>query len=164
MTTVAEPQQRRTAVVTGGSRGIGLVIAERFVTPGATVFIAARNAEVCDAAAQMLGAHGECISVPSDVASEEGRRRLVDAVSERTDRLDVLINNAGATGHAQVDQYPPDYFDHILSVNLKAVFALTQAFPTHLRASAEDDTPARVINIGSITGVRAPPMENYAYS
>lgn len=164
MSTAPGKRASRTVVVTGGSRGIGAMIAEGFVKSGATVFIAARNADACEATAQALSADGRCISVPADIATDEGRRRLVDTVGERTESLDLLVNSAGATGHAQVDEYPPDEFDRILSLNVKAVFALTQAFLPLLRASSEAENPARVINVGSITGLRPPPMENYAYS
>ena len=154
----------RTVLITGGSRGIGLMIAEGFVRSGATVFVSARTAALCDATARELSAHGRCLSVPADVATVEGRQRLIDAVRERSGRLDVLVNNAGATGRGPVDEYPADDFDHILAVNVKSVFALIQACLPLLRAAADDENPARVINIGSITGLRVPPMENFAYS
>lgn len=153
-----------TVVVTGGSRGMGAMIAEGFVRSGASVFISARDPDVCDATARALGEHGQCVSVPADVATDEGRHELVETVRQRSGRLDVLVNNAGATGHGRIDEYSPGEFDRILTVNVKAVFALTQAFLALLRASSDGDHPARVINVGSITGLRPPPMENYAYS
>ncbi len=151
-------------VVTGGSRGIGRMIAEGFVDAGATVYISARKAEQCDQTAAELGEKGTCVSVPADLSTEEGIATLVAAVGERTDRLDVLVNNAGATWGAPIDEYPADAFDKVFGINVKGVFLLTQAFLPALRAAGSADDPARVINVGSIEGLKVPAMENYAYS
>ncbi len=129
VTAAGVTHERRTVVVTGGSRGIGLMIAEGFVRSGATVLISARTAASCDGAAEALSAHGKCVSVPTDIASNQGRRRLIDTVAERTGRLDVLINNAGATGRGLIDEYPPDDFDEIFAVNVKGVFCADPGFP-----------------------------------
>lgn len=154
----------RSVVVTGGSRGIGAMIAEGFVRAGATVFISSRKAAACDATAEALRAHGDCISVPADIATEAGRRLLVDAVRSRSGTLDVLVNNAGATWGAPIDDHPIEAFDKVLGTNVTSVFALTQAFLPQLRAAAREDAPARVINIGSVNGLRVSPADNFAYS
>ncbi len=154
-------------VVTGGSRGIGRMIATGFVEAGATVYISARKAEACDATADELNAldaAGSCVSVPADLSERSGVDALVAAVSERTEVLHVLVNNAGATWGAPLDEYPEDAFDKLFNINVKGAFLLTQAFLPALKGAATDDDPARVINIGSIDGIRTPAMETYAYS
>ncbi|WP_436792577.1 SDR family oxidoreductase [Actinospongicola halichondriae] len=154
-------------VVTGGSRGIGRMIATAFVEAGATVYISARKAEACDEAAAEMSAiegAGSCVSIPADLSTPAGVGALVAAVTEHTDVLHVLVNNAGATWGAPLDEYPEDAFDKLFNINVKGAFLLTQAFLPALRAAATDDDPARVINIGSIDGIRTPAMETYAYS
>lgn len=154
-------------VVTGGSRGIGRMIAGGFVEAGATVYISARKAEACDTAADELNAldaSGSCVSIPADLSTKEGVDALAAAVAERTDGLHVLVNNAGATWGAPLDEYPEDAFDKLFNINVKGAFLLTQALLPSLRATASEDDPARIINIGSIDGIRTPAMETYAYS
>jgi NAD(P)-dependent dehydrogenase (short-subunit alcohol dehydrogenase family) len=155
----------KTVLVTGGSRGIGLMIAQGFVRAGAKVIISSRKADVCAAVAQELSAEGSCVAIPADLGRDEGALELAAAVRERTgDRLDVLVNNAGATWGAPLEAYPESAFDKLWAVNVKAVFRLTTALLPALRAAAGADDPARVINIGSIDGLRVPWMEVYAYS
>ncbi|MGV9979089.1 glucose 1-dehydrogenase [Micromonospora wenchangensis] len=154
----------KTVLVTGGSRGIGLMIARGFVRAGATVVISSRKADVCEAVAKELSAEGRCEAIPADLGDEAGADALAAAVRERYDRLDVLVNNAGATWGAPLESYPGSAFDKLWAVNVKAVFRLTTALLPALRAAAGDDDPARVINIGSIDGLRVPAMEVYAYS
>ncbi|MEU6023097.1 glucose 1-dehydrogenase [Micromonospora sp. NPDC047134] len=154
----------KTVLVTGGSRGIGLMIARGFVEAGAEVIISSRKAEVCRAVAEELSAHGRCTAIPADLSNDEGAQALAQAVRQRVDRLDVLVNNAGATWGAPLEEYPQSAFDKLWAVNVKAVFRLTTALLPALRAAATDDDPARVINIGSIDGLRVPSMEVYAYS
>lgn len=151
-------------VVTGGSRGIGRMIAQGFVEAGATVFISARKAEACDATAAELSELGSCTSIPADLSNAEGVRTLVEAVGSHTDRLDVLVNNAGATWGAPLEEYPEEAFDKLFNINVKGAFLLTQAFLPSLRAAATTEDPARVINIGSIDGIHVPSMDTYAYS
>jgi NAD(P)-dependent dehydrogenase (short-subunit alcohol dehydrogenase family) len=153
----------KTAVVTGGSRGIGFMIARGYVEAGARVYISARKADACDAAAKELSAIGECISIPADLATDEGARRLVDGVSARESELHILVNNAGATWGAPLEEYPDAGFDKVLQINVKGVFAVTRLFLPLLRKAARDHDPARVINIGSVEGLRPPSWENYAY-
>jgi NAD(P)-dependent dehydrogenase (short-subunit alcohol dehydrogenase family) len=158
----------KAVVVTGGSRGIGLMIARGFVEAGARVYISSRKAEACDEAAASLsgsGSAGSCVSVPADLATPEGAAALVSAVSERESALHVLVNNAGATWGAPLEEYPDSAFDKVFAINVKAVFNLTKLFLPLLRAAGavDGDDPARVINIGSIDGIKVPAMENYAY-
>ncbi|MFG1845330.1 RhlG family 3-oxoacyl-ACP reductase [Micromonospora carbonacea] len=154
----------KTVLVTGGSRGIGLMIARGFVRAGAHVVISSRKADVCEAVAKELSAEGRCAAIPADLSRDEGALGLAAAVRERTDRLDVLVNNAGATWGAPLEAYPESAFDKLWAVNVKAVFRLTTALLPELRAAASADDPARVINIGSIDGIRVPWLEVYAYS
>ena len=154
----------KTVLVTGGSRGIGLMIARGFVQAGARVIISSRKADVCETVARELAAEGHCEAIPADLSHTEGAEGLAAAVRERTDRLDVLVNNAGATWGAPLESYPEAAFDKLWAVNVKAVFRLTTALLPALRAAASADDPARVINIGSVDGIRVPWMEVYAYS
>ncbi|MET8094135.1 glucose 1-dehydrogenase [Micromonospora sp. NPDC005220] len=154
----------KTVLVTGGSRGIGLMIAQGFVRAGAHVIISSRKADVCEAVAATLSAEGRCEAIPADLSDDAGAEALAAAVRERFDRLDVLVNNAGATWGAPLEDYPEAAFDKLWAVNVKAVFRLTTALLPALRAAASADDPARVINIGSIDGIRVPFMEVYAYS
>ncbi|SCE72604.1 NAD(P)-dependent dehydrogenase, short-chain alcohol dehydrogenase family [Micromonospora coriariae] len=154
----------KTVLVTGGSRGIGLMIAQGFVRAGAQVIISSRKADVCEAVAKELSAEGRCEAIPADLGADAGAESLAAAVRERFGRLDVLVNNAGATWGAPLENYPEAAFDKLWAVNVKAVFRLTTALLPALRAAASADDPARVINIGSIDGIRVPWMEVYAYS
>lgn len=154
----------KTVLVTGGSRGIGLMIAQGFVRAGAHVIISSRKADVCEAVAAQLSAEGRCEAIPADVGADAGAEALAAAVRDRVGRLDVLVNNAGATWGAPLEDYPEAAFDKLWAINVKAVFRLTTALLPALRAAASADDPARVINIGSIDGIRVPLMEVYAYS
>jgi NAD(P)-dependent dehydrogenase (short-subunit alcohol dehydrogenase family) len=154
----------KTAVVTGGSRGIGLMIARGMVEAGAKVYISARKADACNAAAQQLSAIGQCIAIPADVGTEDGCRFLADEVGKREERLHILVNNAGANWGAPMDQYPDSAFDKVFAVNVKGVFNLTRFMVPLLECAASDDDPARVINIGSIDGLQAPMLDTFAYS
>jgi NAD(P)-dependent dehydrogenase (short-subunit alcohol dehydrogenase family) len=155
----------KTALVTGGSRGIGYMIAQGLLQAGAeTVYISARKADAVQAAAQQLSAFGTCVGVPADIAAEAGVATLTDTIGARHDKLDILVNNAGATWGAPLEEYPASAFDKLLAVNVSAVFALTQRLLPLLRTAATADDPARVVNVGSVDGVRVPAIENYAYS
>ncbi|HEX6968635.1 MAG TPA: SDR family oxidoreductase [Micromonosporaceae bacterium] len=154
----------KSVLVTGGSRGIGLMIARGFVEAGAEVFISSRKADVCHAVAEELSRIGSCTAIPADLSAAAGVDRLAAAVLARTSALHVLVNNAGATWGAPLESYPESAFDKLWAVNVKAVFRLTTALLPGLRAAATPDDPARVINIGSVDGIRVPLMEVYAYS
>ncbi len=154
----------KVVLVTGGSRGIGSMIARGFVENGARVYISARKAEACDATARELGELGEWVSLPADLSSEEACTELAAEVARREEKLDVLVNNAGTNWAAPLDEYPDDAWDKVMSVNVKAVFNLTRHCHALLAAAATPSDPARVINIGSIDGLRVPEVETYAYS
>lgn len=155
--------QGKIALVTGGSRGIGLMIARGYVESGAKVYITARKAEACDAAAQELSAIGECISIPGDVGSAEGRAALVAAIGERESALDILVNNAGANWGAPFDEYPDSGVEKVMNLNVNALFSLTRDLLPLLEKASKPGDPARVINIGSIDGLHVPSMDNFIY-
>ncbi len=154
----------KVAVVTGGSRGIGLVIARGLLEAGAEVVISSRKAGAVDAAVAELSKFGTVSGVSADVATEDGVAALAAAVAERHPKVHLLFNNAGATWGAPVDDFPASGFEKILSTNVQGVFALTSKLLPQLRAAATAEDPARVINIGSVDGLRVPMMENYSYS
>ena len=154
----------KVAVVTGGSRGIGEMIARGLVTNGVRTYITARKADACDVTAAELSALGECISLPADLATADGLDAFVTAFSEREDHLDILVNNAGAAWGAPLGEFPAQGWDKVLDINMKAPFLLTQALLPQLRAAADPDDPARVIMIGSIDGIRVPIGDNFSYS
>ncbi len=154
----------KTALVTGGSRGIGKMIAEGFVEAGASVYISSRKADVCEEVAAELSKKGTCIAVPADLSREEESRRLADEMTTRVDRLDILVNNAGATWGAPLNEYDEQAFERVLALNVKGVFHLTKFILPLLEKAGTPEEPARVINIGSIDGIGVPIMETYAYS
>jgi NAD(P)-dependent dehydrogenase (short-subunit alcohol dehydrogenase family) len=154
----------RVALVTGGSRGIGRMIAEGFLRQGARVFISARKAEACDRAAAELSALGPCISLPADVSTVEGAQRLAAALAEREPRLDILVNNAGAAWAAPYEEFPESGWDKVVDLNLKAPFFLTRALHPQLKAAASAERPAKVIHIASIDGIAVNPLETYSYA
>jgi len=155
--------QGRTALVTGGSRGIGRMIAAGFLAHGATVYISSRKAAACDQAAQELSALGPCHSLPADVSTLAGVKGLAAAWRQRSDRLDILVNNAGAAWGESFDTFPENGWDKVVDLNLKAPFFLTQALHQELRRAA-GARPAKVINIASIDGVSVNPQETYSYA
>ena len=131
-----DPQQLfslkgRTALVTGGSRGIGRMIAEGYVRSGARVYISARKAEACDATAKELSALGHCVSLPGDVSTLEGVHALVAAYRQHEQTLDILVNNAGAAWGAPYAEFPESGWDKVVDLNMKAPFFLTQALTRH---------------------------------
>lgn len=154
----------KVVLVTGGSRGIGEMIARGYVENGAKVYISSRKAEVCDRVADELSDYGTCISLPFDLGGMAGIEGLADAIKERESRLDVLVNNAGATWGAPIDEYPEDGWDKTVDLNVKSIFFLTQKLLPLLRAAATAEEPSRVINIASVNGIAPPTLETYAYS
>lgn len=154
----------KTALVTGGSRGIGLMIARGLLQAGAKVFISSRKAEDLEAAAAELQKDGECEVIPADLSTPDGAQGLAQAVMERTDTLPILINNAGATWGAPLEEFPQSGWDRTMHTNVEGIFHLTVSLLPALRAAASAEDPARVVNIGSIDGLRVPVMENYSYS
>jgi len=154
----------KVALVTGGSRGIGFHVARGLLEGGAKVYITARKADACQAAAAELGQSGDCTAVPGDLSSREGVARVVEQVAALEPELHILVNNAGASWGAPVDDFPEAGFDKVLDTNVKGVFYTTSLLLPQLRAAATADDPARVINIGSVDGISVPLMDNFAYS
>ena len=151
----------RTALVTGGSRGIGKMIAAGFIAQGATVYISSRKAEACFETAQELGE--KCIPLPQDVSTVAGCKALAAQLAEHTDKLDILVNNAGAAWGEPFENFPEKGWDKVMDLNVKSPFFLTQALHPALKAAASRDRPAKVINITSIDGQRLNPWETYSY-
>jgi len=156
----------KTAVVTGGSRGIGYMIADGLVRAGARVYISSRKEDDLRAAAAELSKHGHCVALPADLSGDAGANELADGVAEHEDHVDILVNNAGAAWGEPMDSFPEAAFDKVLGVNVAGVFLVTRAFLPMLRKAASHEDPARVINVGSVNGI-APPgpgTNNWSYS
>jgi NAD(P)-dependent dehydrogenase (short-subunit alcohol dehydrogenase family) len=153
----------RTALITGGSRGIGRMIATGFLQHGARVYITARKAEACLKTAAELSAFGTCIALPHDVSTVEGMRALAHAYRAHESSLNILVNNAGAAWGESFDSYPEKGWDKVVDLNMKTPFFLTQELIGELRKAAET-RKAKVINIASIDGISVNPMETYAYA
>ncbi|HLZ82620.1 MAG TPA: SDR family NAD(P)-dependent oxidoreductase, partial [Caulobacteraceae bacterium] len=154
----------RVALVTGGSRGIGRMIAAGFLEQGAKVYISSRKAEACDATAVELSQDGaRCLSLPQDVSTVEGCRALAARLTALEPRLDILVNNAGAAWGAAFDDFPESGWDKAMNLNLKSPFFLTQALHGAMAAAATAERPAKVINIASIDGMRLNAQETYSY-
>jgi NAD(P)-dependent dehydrogenase (short-subunit alcohol dehydrogenase family) len=151
----------KSAVVTGGTRGIGLMIARGLLDAGASVTISSRDAQACEKARQELSPYGEVVAVPADLSTEAECLRLAAAVEGP---LHILVNNAGATWGAPMAEFPESAWDKVLDLNVKSPFFLTRALLPQLEQAASDDDPARVINIGSIDGLRVPSLPTYSYS
>jgi len=154
----------KTALVTGGSRGIGLMIADGLVRAGARVIVSSRKQADIEAAGEQLSALGDCVAIPGDISTREGAQALAAATRERFPSLDILVNNAGAVWGAPLEDFPAAGWEKVLSTNVEGIFNLTVALLPELRAAAEVEDPARVINIGSIDGLRTPSVPNYSYS
>ncbi|MCW2706576.1 MAG: short-chain dehydrogenase/reductase [Frankiales bacterium] len=148
------------ALVTGGTRGIGLMIARGLLDAGASVIISSRGEEACAKAVAELSQHGQVSAVPADLQTEEECVRLAEAVDE----LDILVNNAGATWGAPIEEFPASAWDKVLNLNLKSPFFLTRALLPKLEARGSHDDPSRVINIGSIDGLHVSSLPTYSYA
>jgi len=155
----------KVALVTGGSRGIGEMIAAGLLANGAKVYISSRKAEACDAAAKRLSEayKGECISLPADLSQMSGVESLAERISKQEKKLDILINNAGVAWGAPIDQFPEVGWDKVMDTNVTAVFFTTQKLLPLLRAAGTAENPARVINIGSIDGLKAAIFSTFSY-
>jgi NAD(P)-dependent dehydrogenase (short-subunit alcohol dehydrogenase family) len=154
----------KTALVTGGSRGIGLMIARGLVEAGASVIVSSRKQADVEAAAAELSALGNCVAIVGDVSTPEGAGELARATREHFPALDILVNNAGAVWGAPLEDFPAKGWDRVIHTNVEGIFHLTVGLLDALRATANAEEPARVINIGSIDGLRTPSVENYSYS
>ena len=154
----------KVAVVTGGSSGIGAMITQGLVEHGARVYITARKVEQLEAMAKEMSALGECVAIPSNLGTMDGVAAFAAAVLEREDKIDILINNAGATWGADIDEFPESGWDKVMDLNVKSVFFLTQKIHPALRVRGSAGDPARVVNIASVNGISHPLMNNYSYS
>jgi NAD(P)-dependent dehydrogenase (short-subunit alcohol dehydrogenase family) len=152
------------ALVTGGGQGIGKMIARGFVENGARTYISSRKRDVLDAAVRELGEHGTCIALPADCSTDAGCKALAAAFAEREPALHILVNNAGANWGAPLAEFPDSAWDRTFNLNVKGVFNLTRALLPQLQNAAKPGDPARVINIGSIDGIRVPLLETFSYS
>ena len=155
----------KVALVTGGSRGIGEMIAAGFLANGVRVYISSRKAEVCDATAERLAEQfgGECISVPANLAVMDGIETAAAEIEKREERLDILVNNAGVSWGAPLGEFPESGWDKVMDTNVKGVFFLTQRLLPLLEAAGTAEDPARVINIGSIDGIKTAIFDNFSY-
>jgi len=155
----------KVVLVTGGSRGIGEMIAAGFLTNGAKVYISSRKAEVCDATAKRLAEEygGSCISLPADLSGLEGIDSLTSRLTEQESKLDVLVNNAGASWGGPIEEFPENGWDKVMDTNVKGVFFLTQRLLPLLEAAGTSDDPSRVINIGSVDGMKVPSFDTWSY-
>ncbi|MFA5493894.1 MAG: SDR family oxidoreductase [Porticoccaceae bacterium] len=153
----------RVALVTGGTSGIGYMIAKGLVAHGAKTYIVGRSADSCGAVAEELSSFGTCLPLVADLSAVDGVNALAVALAEREDALHILVNNAGAMYEAPLGAFTEEGWDQVVDLNLKSVFFLTQALVPQLRAGASDERPAAVVNIGSMGGTRVGPKENYSY-
>jgi NAD(P)-dependent dehydrogenase (short-subunit alcohol dehydrogenase family) len=154
----------KVALVTGGSRGIGEMIARAYVENGAKVYISSRKADACEALAKELSAYGTCIPLPADLSRMDEVERLGAAFDTHETRLDILVNNAGATWGESIDTFSEQGWDKIIDLNVKSVFFLTKRLLKPLEAAGTQQSPARVINIGSIDGLHVSGLETYSYA
>jgi NAD(P)-dependent dehydrogenase (short-subunit alcohol dehydrogenase family) len=152
------------AVITGGSRGIGEMIARAYIENEARLIISARNAAVCDGLAAELSKTGECVSIPADLSKMEEIERFAAEVAKREPKVDILVNNAGASWGAPFDDFPESGWDKVMDLNVKSIFFLTQKLVKQLEAAGTAEDYARVINIGSIDGQHVSDLETYSYA
>lgn len=159
--------KEKTALITGGSRGIGMMIAQGYVQQGVKVYISSRKKDVCDAVAAELSELGECVSLPADVSTSEGCKALADAYMEQEESLNILVNNAGITWGEPFDTYSDKGFEKVMGLNVQSVFSLTRDIVKALEAGGVEGDPARVINIGSMDGLHVNTVSEtglYAYA
>ena len=154
----------KVALITGGSRGIGYMIARGYVEAGARVYITARKAEQCTAAAAELAKLGECHALPGDLARMDEIERVATAFASRESDLHVLVNNAGTQWGATIDDFPEKGWDKVMDLNVKSPFFLLQKLLPCLVAAARPGDPARVINVGSVDGMHTPIFQNFSYA
>ncbi|WEK11025.1 MAG: SDR family oxidoreductase [Candidatus Pseudomonas colombiensis] len=155
--------QGRTALVTGGTRGIGKMIAKAFVEAGASVYVCARDAEACRQTAEELSALGQCQGLAANLATEDGVQQLVARLEQQIGQLDILVNNAGTTWGAPLESYPAKGWEKVMQLNVTSVFTcIQQCLPLLCKAGSEQN-PARIINIGSVAGIASFGEQAYAY-
>jgi NAD(P)-dependent dehydrogenase (short-subunit alcohol dehydrogenase family) len=154
----------KTALVTGGSKGIGHMIANSLVKAGCTVYISSRSKEACDQVAAELSEYGTCVPMPHNLSSIEGIKYLASDIEAQGRGLNILINNAGATWGAKLDEFPEKGWDSVMALNVKSPFFLVQKLLDLLESSSSTEDPARVINIGSISGITSESLSAYSYN
>ena len=154
----------KTAIITGGSSGIGAMIAKSFVENGVKTYITSRKEETLVKKAKEFSNYGECIALQSDLSSNEGIFEFVKTISNLEDGMDILVNNAGTSWGASIEEFPEQGWDKVMNINLKSIFFLTQKLLPLLKISGTAEDPARVINIASINGITHPIMPTYSYS
>lgn len=153
----------KSALVTGGSRGIGQMIAHAFVANGATVYISARKAEACQQTADELAKIGHCEAIAGDLSTDEGRAAVIAELQSKTTQLDILVNNAGASWGASFGEYPESGYDKVMDINVRAPFMMARDLLPMLEKDGTEEDPSRIINIGSIDGLRVSSVPNFAY-
>ena len=153
----------KVALVTGGSRGIGAMIAEGFVKNGVKTYISSRKSDACDQKSEELSEFGQCISLPADLTDMKQMDKLVAQIKEREKNLNILVNNAGAAWGASFDDFPENGWDKVMDTNVKSIFFLSQKLIGILETSGTNSDPSRIINIGSIDGIGIPRAETYSY-
>ena len=154
----------KVALVTGGSRGIGAMIAEGFLRAGAKVYITARKQQELDATCARLSEFGECMAIVADLAELEGVKQCAAEIAKHENSLDILVNNAGATWGAPIDEFPEHGWDKVMDLNVKSVFFLSQQLLPQLRAAARTGDPARIINLSSVYALRYSHQNTFSYS
>ncbi len=154
----------KVVVITGGSTGIGVMMAKGFLENGAKVYITARSLEQLEATAADLSQYGPCIPIRSDLSTLAGVEAFATAVQAEEPSIDILINNAGMAWADDVDTFPEAGWDRVMELNVKSVFFLTQKLLPALRAAGIEEHPARVVNIASMNGITHPGMKTYSYS
>ncbi len=154
----------KVALVTGGGRGIGLMMTKALLASGAKVYIASRKREVCEKVAAELGGDDRCVGLGADLSTEEGVVGLADELKRREEKLNILVNNSGMAWGAPMESFPWDAWDSVLGLNLTAPFMLTRELVPLLANAGTADDPARVINIGSMLGTVTKSWTAYSYA
>jgi len=154
----------KTALVSGGAQGLGRMIAEGLLAAGASVAITSRKQDVCDQAAAEMAGLGSCTPFAADLSSPEAAVDLVRRYRDSIGRCDILVNNAGKTWGGAIESFPDKAWPTVMAVNVQAPFTLIRELLPELRASARPDDPSRIINIGSVAGIRPEGLRAYSYS
>ena len=153
----------KVVLVTGGTSGIGLMLARGLVRRGARTYITGRDLAHTQDVAAGLASEGECMGLAADLSLAHAPGQLAAEFAGREPRLHVLINNAGANEKGTIDTARTEDWDQVFNVNLRAGFFLVQQLLPQLRAAGTARDPARIINIGSIGGLHVPNWEAFPY-